>query len=91
MLTASLAQEAFVAIRGVAEPQQCERAMYWRAFSCVSTRRMGFVDRLTSMRRSGADTDGSPIFFTSCMLCIRKATLYAPADEVGRIGRTGID
>lgn len=59
MLTASFAQVDFVAFKGVAEPQQCERATYWKALSCVSTMRIGFVDRPTSMSRFGADIDGS--------------------------------
>lgn len=61
MLTVSLAQEDFVAISGVAEPQQCDRATYCKTFSCVSTIRMGIVDRPTSIRRFGADVDGSQV------------------------------
>jgi hypothetical protein len=60
-LTASLAHEALVAVRGVAEPQQCESAIYWKALPCVSIRRIGFVDRPTSMRRFGAETDDSQV------------------------------
>lgn len=61
MLTVSFAQLDFVAFKGVADPQQCERATYWKAFSCVSTIRIGLVERPTSMSRFGADTDGSQI------------------------------
>jgi hypothetical protein len=59
MLTMSLPQEDFVAINGVSEPQQCDRAIYWNALPCVSTTRIGFVDRPTSTSLLGADIDGS--------------------------------
>lgn len=59
MLTVSLPQEDFVAISGVSEPQQCDRAIYRHTLPCVSTTRIGFVDRPTSTSLLGADIDGS--------------------------------
>jgi hypothetical protein len=61
MLTVNLAQRDSVAIKGVAEPQQCGSAVQWNAFPWVSTRQIGFTDRPVFMRRFGAHMEGSQV------------------------------
>jgi hypothetical protein len=55
ILVASLAQFAFVAVSGGDDPQQCERAAYWKFLPCVSMSLTGEVLLPTSMRRLGGE------------------------------------